>query len=99
MRVVVKKPGKVAEGRDIFDTLDCYQQIVGGYIEAVTLTPHLAMLVNEDGKMLGLPRNFTWHGDMILGTVVFVGVKGDEFTDIDDGIAQDLVEFWKEDAE
>ena len=99
MRVVIKKPGKVAETRDILDSLDNYQQLVGGYIEVVTLTPHHAMIVNEDGKLLDLPNNFTWHGDYIKGTAVFVGLKDDEFTDIDKDMEAGLIGFWKEDAE
>lgn len=98
MRVVIKKPGKPAEALNVPDTLDEWQKLVGGYIEVVTLTPHLLMIVNEEGKLLDLPDNFTWHGDPIKGNAVFVGVKDDEFFDIDRGLEEDLIGFWKEDA-
>ena len=99
MRVVIKKPGKMAEARDVANTLESFQSLVGGYIETVYLTNHLIMIVNEEGKLLDLPNNFTWHNDPIKGNAVFVGVKDDEFVDIDSGLEADLLDFWKEDAE
>ena len=78
---------------------DMLAERFGGYIETVTLTPHFAMIVNEEGRLLGLPDNFTWHGQYIKGTAVFVGIKDDEFVDIDSGLEADLLGFWKEDAE
>lgn len=99
MRIVIKKPGEPAEARNVPNTLEEWQRLVGGYIEVVTLTPHLLMIVNEEGKILGLPDNFTWHGDFIKGNAVFVGVKDDEFFDIDRGLEEDLIGFWREDAE
>ncbi len=99
MRVIVKKPNERAEARNVPNELDEWQKLVGGYIETVTLTPHFAMIVNEEGRLLGLPDNFTWHGQYIKGTAVFVGIKDDEFVDIDSGLEADLLGFWKEDAE
>ena len=99
MRVVIKKPGKPAEARNVPNTLDEWQSLVGGHFEAVTLTPHLLMIVNEEGKILDLPNNFTWHGDFIKENAIFVGVKDNEFFDIDRGLEEDLIGFWREDAE
>lgn len=33
------------------------QKIVGGYVEIVQLNEHLIMVVNEEGKLHGLPIN------------------------------------------
>lgn len=33
------------------------QRAVGGYVEAVTIPEGAQVLVNEEGKLLGLPRN------------------------------------------
>ena len=99
MRVVIKKPGEPAEARNVPNTLIEWQRLVGGYIEVITLTPHLIMIVNEEGKILSLPDNFTWHGDIIKGNAVFVGVKDNEFFDIDRGLEEDLIGYWKENIE
>lgn len=61
---------------------------VGGFIEAVTLSPSLVMWCNEEGKLNGLPRNavatrwfdniFGEGRDVIVGDVVFTGETDDE---------------------
>lgn len=92
MMVVVKKPGQLAEIRTIRNELDELQRLVGGYVEAVTIVPNrLVMLCNEEGKLLDLPKNVELEGDIIRGNVVFVGVKGDNFSDIQPGDAQMLI--------
>jgi len=99
MRAVIKKPGKAAYAIDVLNSLDVYQALVGGYIEVVQLTQRHAMIVNEEGKLLDLPGNFKWHGDTIMGNAVFVGFKGDDFTDIDPDMEESLIGYWKEDEE
>ena len=38
-------------------SLEELQKIVGGYIEIVNLNEEYIMVVNEEGKLLGLPAN------------------------------------------
>jgi hypothetical protein len=38
--------------------------------------------MNEEGKLLNLPFNFYWGTSRFCGTVLLVGVKGDEFADL-----------------
>lgn len=76
------------------DELSKYQEIVGGYVEAIKLDEQHVMLVNEDGMILNLPINrlarqilvqarFPNDGVVpILGNVVIIGVDGPDFTDI-----------------
>jgi len=42
---------------DVPPTLAKAQEIVGGYVEMITLAGGEQLLVNEDGKRLGLPGN------------------------------------------
>lgn len=62
--------------------LKTLQTAVGGYVEAINLTPDLIMWVNEEGKMNKLPFNqaatsiFVKHrggADFIVGQVIFTG--------------------------
>lgn len=48
---------KVTEIDDIEPTLDELQEMVGGYIEIVSLANGDQMIVNEEGKIKGLPIN------------------------------------------
>ena len=52
---------------------------MGGYIETVTLAKDCCIICNEEGRLQGLPYNLTFGGISFVGTVLFVGVAGDEF--------------------
>ena len=77
MKVLIKEPGKPAEERDIENTLEALQEIVGGNIEAVYYSPAVVIWVNEEGKYLGLAPNFINEDcdDIICGTVVATRVN------------------------
>lgn len=80
IHVMVKEPGEKWERREVDNTLRAFQGLVGGYIETVTVTPgRLVLIVNEEGKLQGLPGNVLFRGDWLVGTVVAVGVDGEEF--------------------
>lgn len=86
IKVIIKRPdedyGHVAY---ISNTLSNLQRIVDGYIEVVSYWPDTAIICNENGKIVGLPPNFylgsIMFGDLIRGTVIVVGVDGEEITD------------------
>ena len=89
MRVLLKQPGLPEEVIDVPNTLQAMQELVGGYIETITLTRHSCCIVNEEGRLKRLLPNFYLNGGLIVGNAVFVGVKGDGFRDItDDEITQ-----------
>ena len=86
MRVLLKEPGKDPRTMIIPNDLGTLQQLVDGYIEVHKLTDGLVMIVNEEGKLKGLEPNFYVDRlkDTILGTAIFCGEDGEEFTDIDE---------------
>ena len=85
MRVIVKEVGKTPVVKDIENTLDALKSLVGGYIEVVTLDDNILLICNEEGKMQGLPPNFSMGYDVIVGTAVFVSFDGKEdFTALND---------------
>lgn len=81
IRVIVKNPGEAPEEREVPNTLEALQALVGGYIEAVPLSRDAVILVNEEGKMRGLAPNVVYFDDLLVGPVVIVGVCGAEFVD------------------
>lgn len=93
MKVFVKEPDKVPELRDIENTLEALQKIVGGYIESVTITEDLAVICNEEGRLQGLPYNCDLCGVGFVGPVVLVGVAGEEFTDVNEKFVRDFMPF------
>lgn len=81
MKVVIKHPGEAAMDGTLENTVTAIQAAVDGHFETVNFANGVTMIVNEEGKLNSLPENFRLWNDMIVGTAVFVGVDGEEFTD------------------
>lgn len=93
MKILVVKPYQKPEVIEIDHTLKAMQAVVGGYIEAVyPFDDEVAIVVNEEGKINGLPLNrflFNDDGnliDIIVGTFFICGAPSDSdsFADIPD---------------
>lgn len=81
MKVFIKEPGKAPEYRTVPNTLEALQEIVGGYIETVTVEKDLVIICSGEAWPLDLPYNCAVCGEDFYGTVIFAGVDGDEFAD------------------
>lgn len=91
MKVLRKKPGEAWEQVEIENTLEALQAEVGGYIETVTLLSDLVLIVNEEGRINGMRFNVNLCGMQLFGTILAVGVNGDEFCDIPGTHLQDIL--------
>lgn len=66
------------------NTLEAMQGFVGGWVECVTLSDNIALWVHEEGKMIGLPRNFAILDargvplDVIVGDAFFTAADTDD---------------------
>ena len=86
MSVVVVQPGQSAQAFDIDGSLEGLQQIVGGLIEVVyPFDDNVGLVMNDEGKINGLPLNRALRGedgeiyDVIAGPFVVVGLSADNF--------------------
>lgn len=82
MKAIRKKPGCEPELVEVENTLKALQQEVGGYIETVTVASDTAIICNEEGHIFDLPHCCHFCGTDFVGTVLMVGVRGDEFCDV-----------------
>ena len=82
MKVIIKEPGQRPRVTEIENNLSALQQAVGGYIETVTFAEDCCIICNEEGRLQELPYNLTFCGVSFVGTILFVGVAGDEFADL-----------------
>lgn len=84
--VIYKEPGKLAQIRTINNDLKTMQGLVGGYIEVVNIEKDVALICNEEGKLLDLAPNIYVNGinDTVVGPIILAGVSGEDFTSIDD---------------
>lgn len=79
IKVLRKKPGQPVEVVKIENSLKSLQAEVGGYIETCTFATDACVICNEEGRLLGLPDNCEFLSQVFVGTILAVGVKGEEF--------------------
>lgn len=73
IRVAIFRPGVAPTFEHIVNDLECLQALVGGYIEALSISQDgLLLICNEDGKRDLLPLNRLLAGprslDVLVGT-------------------------------
>lgn len=100
LNIIYKEAGSEPVIMKIEDTLENYQKLVGGYIELVALDDKAELVLNEEGKVLGLPMNgfFSSNGkvvDHIAGDYFIVGVE-DDFVSLTDDQIEKYLEMAKE---
>ena len=81
IRAIIKRPDELyGHVTNISNTLENLQRTVEGYIETVPFGENV-LIVNEEGKLRGLEPNIKVQSDVLVGTVVLVGIDGEELAD------------------
>lgn len=84
IKIWVKEPGKKPEKREIELSLRSLQEIVGGYVETLTIGDGDVIICNEEGLISDLPFNCSLHipygTHRLFGTIALLGADEDEFT-------------------
>lgn len=93
LTAIIKEPGCAPEIVEIPDELGNYKRIVDGYIELRYWDDDHILIVNDAGKLRGLEKNFRYGGDIIVGTAIWIGVDGEDFTDIQPGLIDEVEDF------
>lgn len=102
MTVVCVEPNKQARIEELPHTLKAMQATVGGSIEATyPFEDPVAIICNEEGKMVGLPPNrglYDHSGqlqDIICGTFFVAGCGAEDFCSLSPELAQKYLEQFK----
>lgn len=89
MKVLVVEPEKVPYEKEIPTGLASLQKEVGGWMEAVyPFEDDVALICNEEGKLMGLPMNRALRDDngqiydIVSGTFLVVGLGEETFTSL-----------------
>ena len=83
MQIVVVEPERRPEVREIEDSLTTMQQIVGGLIQPIYLDDSVALICNDEGKLMNLPANRGLRDkdgqiyDIVCGTFLLCGTSAD----------------------
>ena len=72
IKAVVAEVGKEPEVREILDSLESMQAIVGGYIECIMMPGNIDIYVNEEGTLMDLPFNRFVAGRPLVGNIFAV---------------------------
>jgi len=75
INVLIVEPNELPYEKEIPNTLEAKQEIVGGYIECTSLLDDdsVSIICNEEGKINGLPLNRYIGHDIIAGTFIIAG--------------------------
>ncbi len=90
MDVLIVEPEKAPRMAAISGDLNSLQQVVGGHIEAVyPYNDPVALVCNEEGKLIGLPLNRKIEDhDIIAGTFMICGLGEDDFCSLSPELAE-----------
>lgn len=83
VQIVVVEPERRPEVREIEDSLTTMQQIVGGLIQPIYLDDSVALICNDEGKLMNLPANRGLRDedgqmyDIVFGTFFLCGAPAD----------------------
>lgn len=93
MRVIVVEPTKEPVVKEIDHGLRSMQNVVGGLIQAIyPFDDPVAVVVNEEGKLEGLPWNRVLVNgeqpvDVLVGTLFICGLADGDFDSLSDDLA------------
>lgn len=84
MKAIRKRPGELPEMLDMENSLDALQKEVGGQIETFTFCEGMAVICDKEGRIK--EKRLNWAipkmGIDFVGTILIVGVDGEEFCDV-----------------
>lgn len=79
MIAIRKRPGEAAELIEIENKLSALQKEVGGYIQAINIAEDAAIICDEEGRLKGYEHNCEVLSIDFCGTILVVGVDGENF--------------------
>ena len=87
MNVLIVEPDKRPYPKEIGNDLKSMQEVVGGYIETLTLERNVVLVLNEEGKLIPLKKNRLIsngiNSDILMGTFFVAGTDDEgEFTSL-----------------
>ncbi|MBR4291062.1 MAG: DUF3846 domain-containing protein [Oscillospiraceae bacterium] len=103
MKVLLITPGAAPQVLEIEHSLKNMQELVGGTIEAIyPFEDTVALVCNDEGKLLGLPLNRTVRDpatgqivDIIAGTFFICGLSEDDFASLTDDQIQRYTQMFR----
>jgi len=70
---ILKEPFKSPKIYVFEDNIAELKKVVEGYIEIMPFVLNSIMIINKEGKLKGLPGNFMYQGDQVVGNALIIG--------------------------
>lgn len=103
MNVLMVEPGKTPYQTDIAPGLESLQKAVGGYIQEVCpFDDPVAIVCNEEGKLMHLPANRALYDengcmyDILVGKFLVVGLGEESYADLSPALTDKYRQHFKE---
>ena len=94
MKIEIKKVGEAGKVVEVENTLETFQNIVGGYIEIYPLRiTGLVIVCNEEGLLQGLKPNCILGQDVIVGDIAIVRQGEEDFEGLNEAEIRALRRF------
>ena len=84
MKVIIVKPFTNPYVATIKGDLESMQKAVGGLIEIMQIDRNVNIVLNEEGKLIGLEGNRRVGNHVIVGNFFICGEKGEDFCSLTD---------------
>lgn len=84
IRVLIVEPRKELYVKEIEDTLEEKQKIVGGLIDFIELEDDVDLIFNEESKINNLEMNRIIKNDIVCGTFIICGQRNGESISLTD---------------
>lgn len=81
IRAIIVEPGKKARTVRINNSMQNFKKIIGGEPELLRLGDNMAAVCDENGKLKNLPFAGIFKQYFLVGTVILVGIQGNEVVD------------------
>lgn len=82
IKCILQRPGELSQIITIPNTLEAIKQLVGGYIETLTLPDGFVIICNEEGRYLGLQPNVNTYADVIVENIIITKAEGEDFVSL-----------------
>ena len=95
IKVLIVEPEKEPYEKIIDNELETLQNIVYGLIEFIEMEKGVDLIINEEGKIDGLPFNRYITNDVIAGTFIIAGERNGKTISLSDDMIKKYKEYFK----
>lgn len=95
IKVLIVEPEKEPYIKEIENNLESLQNIVYGCIDIIQMEKGVDLIVNDEGKINGLPFNRYITNDMIAGTFIVAGEKNGKMISLTNDMIKKYMEYFK----